>query len=253
VPITADGTTFVLFSATDNWGNAEATKSVTIRKDSNPPAVPLLTTPARFLTSTSIPVAWSASDDLSGVASFDTQVSSAPAATGLFGPFTNWLIGTSATSGTFPGSPGTTYCFRVLARDRAGNGGLFSSGRCGVVPVDDPTLAVAKGTWKRSTAASGFYLKTSTSATAQGAALESPQVVAKQLALVARTCPACGEVSVLWNGTVVKKISLQASPGTTKRVFKLPAFASQQSGTARIEITSAGKPVNIDGLEVSPL
>jgi hypothetical protein len=253
VPITADGTTTVFFSATDNWGNVEPQKSVTIQKDSNPPPVPLLTAPPRFLTSTSIPVAWSASDDLSGVASFDTQVGSAPAATGLFGPFINWLIGTGATSGTFPGSPGTTYCFRVLARDRAGNGGLFSPGRCGVVPVDDPMLAIAKGTWKRSTAANGFYLNTSTSATARNAALESSPVVAKQLALVARTCPACGSVRVLWNGTVVKTISLQASPGTTKHVFKIPAFASLQSGTARIEVTTAGKPVNVDGLEVSPV
>jgi hypothetical protein len=253
VPITTDGFTTVSFFATDNWGNVELQKSVTVQKDSTPPSVPILTAPVRFLTSTSIPVAWSASDDLSGVASFDTQVSSAPAATGLFGPFINWLIGTTATSGAFPGSPGNTYCFRVLARDRAGIGGLFSSGRCGVVPVDDPNLAIASGAWTRSTSANGFYRKTSTSTTAQNAALESSPVVAKQLALVARTCPTCGSVRVLWNGVVVKKISLQASPGAMKRVFKIPAFATQQSGTARIEIASTGKPVNIDGLEVSAL
>ena len=78
-------------------------------------------------------------------------------------------------------------------------------------------------------------------------------VVAKQLALVARTCPKCGSVRVFWNGVVVKKISLRASPGATKQVFKIPAFATQQTGTVRIEVTSTRKPVNIDGLEVSPL
>jgi hypothetical protein len=253
VPITTDGFTTVSFFATDNWGNVELQKSVTVQKDSDPPSVPILTAPARFLTSTDIPVAWSASDDLSGVATFDTQVSSAPATTGLFGAFTNWLIGTTATSGTFAGSPGHTYCFRALARDRAGNGGLFSPGRCGVVPVDDPKLAIAAGAWTRSTSATGFYRNTSTSTTAHNAALRSSPVVAKQLALVARTCPTCGSVRVLWNGAVVKTISLQASPGTTKRVFKIPAFATQQSGTARIEVTSTGKPVNIDGLEISAL
>jgi hypothetical protein len=253
VPITTDGFTTVSFFATDNWGNVELQKSVTVQKDSDPPSVPILTAPARFLTSTNIPVAWSASDDLSGVTSFDTQVSSASAASGLFGAFTNWLIGTTATSGTFPGSPGNTYCFRALARDRAGNGGLFSPGRCGVVPVDDPKLAIVSGAWTRSTTANGFYRKTSTSTTAQNAALRSSPVVAKQLALVARTCPTCGSVRVLWNGVVIKQISLQASPGAIKRVFKIPAFATQQSGTARIEVTSTGKPVNIDGLEVSAL
>ncbi len=253
VPITADGSTNVLFSATDSWGNVEPQKFVTVRKDSGPPSVPILTAPARFLTSTSIPVAWSASDDISGVASFDAQVSSAPAATGLFGPFTNWLLGTTATSGTLAGSQGTTYCFHVLARDRAGNGSLFSANRCGVVPVDDPKLAVASGTWTRSKTAKGFYRKTSTSSTARAAALESSPVVAKQVALVARTCPTCGSVRVLWNGVVVKKISLQVTPGATKQIFKIPAFATTQSGAVRIEVTSAGKPVNIDGLEVSPV
>ena len=253
VPITADGSTNVIFSATDNWGNVEPSAFVTIRKDSDPPSIPVLSAPPALLTSTSIPVAWSASDALSGVATFDTQVGAAPAATGLFGPFVNWLIGMSATSGTFPGSPGTTYCFRVLARDLAGNASLFSSGRCAVVPVDDPDLAIASGAWTRSTSAHGFYRKTSTSSTAQTAAVESAPVVAKQLALVARTCPKCGSVRVFWNGVVVKKISLRASPGATKQVFKIPAFATQQTGTVRIEVTSTRKPVNIDGLEVSPL
>jgi hypothetical protein len=253
VSITADGSTNVIYSATDNWGNVEPQKFVTVRKDSGPPSTPLLSAPARFLTSTGIPVAWSASDDVSGVASFDAQVSSAPAATGVFGPFTNWLIGTGATSATFPGSPGHTYCFRVLARDQAGNASLFSQNRCGVVPVDDAKLTIASGAWTRDTSATGFYRKTSTNTTAQSAALKSAPIVAKQLAVVARTCPTCGSVRVLWNGVVVKKISLQASPGATKRVFKIPAFATQQSGVARIEVTSTGKPVNIDGLEVSPL
>jgi hypothetical protein len=253
VPITADGTTTVFFSATDNWGNVESQKSVTVRKDSSPPSVPILSAPSRFLTSTSVPVAWSASDDVSGVATYDVQVSSAEAVTGTFGPFINWLVGTSATGGPFPGTQGTTYCFRALAHDQAGNASLFSAARCGVVPVDDPNLAIASGVWTRSTSASGFYLNTSTSATARNAALESSPVVAKQLALVARTCPTCGNLRVLWNGVVVKKVSLQASPGATRRIFKIPAFATQQSGTARIEVTSTGKPVNIDGLEISPL
>jgi hypothetical protein len=121
------------------------------------------------------------------------------------------------------------------------------------VPVDDPELAIASGAWKRSTSANGFYRKTSTSTTAQNAALRSSPVVAKQLALVARTCPTCGSVRVLWNGIVVKKISLQASPGASKRVFKIPAFATQQSGTARIEVASQPRSRANDRTEVSPL
>ena len=39
----------------------------------------------------------------------------------------------------------------------------------------------------------------------------------------------------------------------TKRLFEIPALATQQRGIARIEVTGTGKPVNIDRLEISPL
>ena len=251
VPITANGITDVHFHATDNWGNVESDGFVTVQKDSGAPTTPVLSQPPFYLTTTSIPVAWSASDAVSGVASFDTRVRFAPAATGVFGSYTSWLSTTPATSGTFAGAQGRTYCFGALARDFAGNTSTFSADRCAVVPVDDLKLAVAAGTWVRSKTAKAFYLNTSTTGSAKNAALQLTPVVAKQLALVARTCPTCGSVQVKWNGVVVKKISLQASPGGLKRVFKITTFASQQSGTVRIEVTSTGKPVNIDGLEVS--
>ena len=72
--------------------------------------------------SLSFTVSWSGSDSLSGIASYDVQYRE-----GGIGAWTDWLVGTSATSATFgPSSPvlvqrDETYYFRVRARDHAGN------------------------------------------------------------------------------------------------------------------------------------
>jgi len=63
-----------------------------------------------------LPVSWSGTDTGAGVASYDVQVSSDKGLTWL-----PWQSGVTATSATYPGTPGQTYRFRVLARDAVGN------------------------------------------------------------------------------------------------------------------------------------
>ncbi len=60
-------------------------------------------------------VRWTAADDYSGIARYDVQV----AVDG--GPWAGWLTGTTATSGTWLGSDGHAYAFRVRAVDGKGN------------------------------------------------------------------------------------------------------------------------------------
>jgi hypothetical protein len=70
----------------------------------------------------SFTVTWSGSDATSGIDSYDVQYR-----VGSAGTWTNWLTGTTTTSGVFgPSSPvpvvqGQTYYFRVRARDNASN------------------------------------------------------------------------------------------------------------------------------------
>ena len=61
------------------------------------------------------PVAWSGSDDASGVAGFDLYVQQDG------GDWTPWLTGTTATGATFSGEDGHRYAFHALATDRVGN------------------------------------------------------------------------------------------------------------------------------------
>jgi lysophospholipase L1-like esterase len=67
-------------------------------------------------------VAWNGDDgDGSGIGSFDVQVQDNS------GPWTDWLLGTPAYSGTYVGAPvGHTLGFRVRARDQVGNIGDYS-------------------------------------------------------------------------------------------------------------------------------
>ncbi|MBU0495477.1 MAG: hypothetical protein KKB13_26825, partial [Chloroflexi bacterium] len=60
---------------------------------------------------------WSGSDvGPAGMGSYDVQVKD-----GVAGAWTDWQLGTTATSATYPGVGGHAYYLRVRARDRAGN------------------------------------------------------------------------------------------------------------------------------------
>lgn len=89
----------------------------TINLDVQPPSTTIDTsrTPTTIAQS-DIPLFWMGNDDRSGIQSYDVQVQRAGETT-----WTDWLTGTSATNGVFPGQPGTTTCFRVRATDVAGN------------------------------------------------------------------------------------------------------------------------------------
>ncbi|MBP1705207.1 MAG: hypothetical protein H6Q36_946, partial [Chloroflexi bacterium] len=103
---------------------------------------------AKFLTDTTAPLAgvvnlsatqrdsgflvrWRASEDLSGIASYDVDVS----ANG--GAWTRWLSATKATSDVYLGTDGVGYAFRARARDGKGNVSAWNVSR-GYDP--DPAL-----------------------------------------------------------------------------------------------------------------
>ena len=83
-------------------------------------------------------VRWRASEDLSGIASYDVDVS----ADG--GPWTRWLSATRATSDVYLGSDGVGYAFRARARDGEGNVSPWN-----VTAGFDPTPALAGGGFGR--------------------------------------------------------------------------------------------------------
>jgi hypothetical protein len=118
--VSGDGNKTVYVQYRDKVGNISSSYSDEIILDTVAP------TSSAFSPATtmrlSFMVSWSGSDGLSGVESYDVQYR-----VGTGGTWTNWLIGTSHTSGTFgPVNPvstlrGKTYYFRVRAHDFAGN------------------------------------------------------------------------------------------------------------------------------------
>ncbi|UMG93126.1 hypothetical protein [Nocardioides sp. TF02-7] len=206
-----------------------------------------VTGPGAQVLAPSFPVTWTATDSLSGpapsTALYRTSAAWNQAAHGKTSLFVSGLPGSKV---TFPGKPGTSYCFQVYADDLAGNP-RSSTARCTTVPLDDRKLT---GTgWKRSKG-KGHFLGTVTTTTTKGKTLTRTGVKAKRLALVVARSPQGGKVKVTFAGKTLRTVNLK---GTGKRkVVGLATFASVKAGTLKIKVTSAnGKRVTIDGLVVA--
>jgi photosystem II stability/assembly factor-like uncharacterized protein len=210
-----------------------------------------MTKPSKaFQTTSTIKLAWTGSDTGgSGLANFDVQVRKAPFDGGFGSPtFVSGLHPTTGTTGTFTGAKaGFTYCFSVRARDNAGNVSSFSNEKCTALPVDDATLTASPG-WTRQTGQSGAYKGTISRSTQQNATLTLAGVQAKQVGILATTCPTCGSVRVTFGGTTFGTVSLVSSTTKTKQLITFPAFSSVKTSDAVIKITTSGKTVQIDGL-----
>jgi outer membrane protein assembly factor BamB len=202
---------------------------------------PAITSPTKpFTLSTRIAVKWQGS-----AASYDVRVRDAPS-NGGFGPPDEFVTGTDATSTTFDGTKGHTYCFSV--RDEAQGG--FGPERCTAVPFDDRALAPSpSGKWSRLTG-SGFYLGTISTSTTKGSTLTKAGVRTMRLGIVAQKCPTCGSIAVTVGGATVKTFSLHAATTLKKQVLLVP-FATLKTGAVAIKVTSSGAKVPIDGLGVS--
>ncbi len=93
-------------------GNAATVVTGTVNVDVTKPTSSMTALPPR--SSTEIALAWSGSDTLSGVESYDLQVQ-------RNGVWTNVLTSTTATRTTYHAEAGVLAAFRVRARDAAGN------------------------------------------------------------------------------------------------------------------------------------
>jgi hypothetical protein len=162
--------------------------------------------------------------------------------------FTSWRTGISATSATFAGSPGHTYCFSVRARDATGAVSAWGREACTAVPLDDRSL-VRSGAWTAGTHPD-CYRSTFVRSSAAGATLTRTGVLARRIALVATTCAACGSVRVYWGSTLLKTVSLQAATTARRVLLPVVTFASPRQGTLTITVESSGAPVIIDGVAI---
>jgi bacillolysin len=202
----------------------------------------------RFQRAKAFLVSWSALDDESGVASYDVRYRKGTAPRNIGSGFTTWKEASSSTSARFTGRPGTTYCFSARGRDAAGNESDWSAENCTSVPANNTQMA-HQGDWARKKTP-GFYLRTVSVSSTKGSSL-SMEVNAKRLAVVATKCQGCGSIKVLLGKSLLKQISLAANTTSKKQLIPVAKFTAPRTGAVRIVVTSAGKPVRIEGLGVT--
>lgn len=218
--------------------------------DTTPPTTPTTNAGAKFQKQRTFPVTWSTSTDPTGPVRYDVRYREAPY-NGGFGGFVNWQTTTTATSATFTGSPGTTYCFSARAIDGAGNASAYGAEDCTALPVNNTSFK-HRGKWAKKTGSS-YYLNTFSRTKQQGAALTLPGVQAKALSIIVTKCRACGVIHVFFKGKMIRKINLRSkAAGRQKlRFINLRTFGSVQTGTLRVRVASRGRLVIVEGLGVS--
>jgi hypothetical protein len=239
----------ITIAAVSDDGTSDDSEPATVTPDGTGPTTTQTYPASTWELDTSVPVSWSGTDDGAGVADYDVLRQSA-AYNASLGSWADWMTGTSATSGTYSGTYGTSYCFRSRATDNADNEGAFTSGKCTSVPLASGHLQYSTGWTKQS--ASGAFASTYRTTTRKGATVSRSGVRARRIALVVTKCKTCGSVKVYWNDTYYKTVSLASSSTVRKQVVALLSFSKiSNAGTLKIVVSSSGQAVPIEGLGVS--
>jgi hypothetical protein len=162
-----------------------------------------------------------------------------------------WQENTTATEGTFPGTPGHTYCFAVRARFADGSISDWRYDACATIPLDDRVFARSSG-WT-SLADDRYYQATALRSSAFGSTLTLRNASGTALGLIATTCPTCGTIEVWLGGSSIGTFSLRSPTRVDRALVGLLYDDEGFGGTLRIKVISKGKPVVIDGIAVSTM
>jgi hypothetical protein len=241
-----------LVSSTDRWKQqAQPGEIDLVMSDIAKPTAHLTAPSAPFTRSTSQQLTWTGSDTGgSGIAGYDLRWRVA----GYSGSFGAWTTPSgwshlTATSKTVTGLvPGRDYCFSVRASDKAGNVGAWSAARCTSPLLDDRALSASAG-WSRATA-TGYYHRTFSRSSTQGAGLALSGVQADRVAVVVDECATCGTLDVKLGSTLLARVNLHAATTHRSRLILLPVFRLR-SGTLHLLVHSSAKPVIIDAVGLS--
>jgi hypothetical protein len=236
-------------------GRLNLNRALTVVHDfSAPTNVHISSALPRVVRAKSFPVAWTASDP-SGISTFDLRYRKARY-DGSYGSFVTWKTGSHATTATFAGNSGYTYCFSVRARDRAGNLSGWSADRCAAVPLDDDSSALAETSgWSYHTGSSDYFGSDYSLDRRYGETITIHSVVYRELDLIATRCDGCGSIDVFVNGSFVKRLVLDPS-GATPLTHSLLAITGHSStlhgpSTVTLFVRTSNKAVRVEGFAVS--
>ena len=206
------------------------------------PLLPVALAPAAVVT-------WTATD-LSGIGSYDLRWRIAHA-DGVFGGLITQtkLTGTTATKANLAIAAGTTMCFSVRAKDRAGNVSDWTAERCTTRPFDDAALVASLG-WTVTTPSSAYGRTLSTGSL--DATLGLAGASFQQLTVVVNTCRTCGTLEVSVDGVVIGTIDTHSAGTKVVRKVLLTLAVTDglpiHSGAVSLRVSSPGHSVQVDGL-----
>jgi hypothetical protein len=173
------------------------------------------------------------------------------------GPFGSLTPGGTHFAGTLLDSvsagvatEGTTYCFSVEPTDGVTGFG-YTGQKCGATPLDDRNLTYGLKWTEVTSLGTGWLDDTFIRATVLGSSASLSGIQAKSLDVVVGKCPTCGSIKIYWNGVLKKTVSLAAGSQLRDQLVPVVTFGSVQTGTLKIQVSTRGKPVQIDGVEVS--
>jgi hypothetical protein len=217
--------------------------------DTTAPVARMVKPSKRLQLGRTIKLKWAATDTGSGVKDYTVQMSTTrynrpPGSFRSIGSLTN----TTRTSAKLRKKYGATYCFRVRARDNAGNVSRFSGKKCVTLPVDDPKATASPG-WTRKTG-QPTPSHTLSVATKHGRTLTLSNVRARRVGVVVRTCKGCGTATLLFDGHQVATAHLGSRHAKTTVVLA-KAFRKTRTGTFVVRVASHGKLVQVDGFVAS--
>ena len=202
-----------------------------------------------FTAATAFPVRWTATDAESGLGAFDVRYRQAAVGRD-FGSYFDWQKAEAKLRvATFKARPGYTYCFSTRATNGAGVTSGWSREACTGIPLGALAFSPAKPWVKAQSRA--YYLGTSIAAAAKSAKLTKRLVAARHIGLDATRCPTCGGIFVVWNGKLLRRVSLGGQAVKRRVLIPLASFHAPQTGTLKLEIASNGKSVRIEGLAIT--
>jgi hypothetical protein len=238
--------TFTVTATNDTGTSSPSPPSNAVMPDDGAPPRVQTTAPSSVVSLTSaVRVSWTATDD-SGTAFYDVQRRVIPwNATGA--SWASWINATTTTSHAYTAGYGNTYCFRARAQDKAGHLSGWSSPRCTAFPLRANQLSYSKGWTGQLTPAvfGGVDYNTRTF----GAKMTRAGIRAQRLYLIATECANCGAVQVVWNGKLLRTISLYKPVTMRRQVVALGIFAKTQAGTLSVtDVSASTKVVIVEGL-----
>jgi hypothetical protein len=214
--------------------------------DVTPPKASTTTLPTYTMGRTVL-LGWHATDSGSGVASYDVRLADTTRAKHTWVQPTAWT-GMTATSLSFTGGLGHSYCFQSRARDEAGNVSAWSAITCTSTPFDDHGFSINKS-WKRITGTT-FFNGTATITSKLNATATRRGVLLDRVGIIATRCPKCGTIGVYLSGKLLKKINLAGTPAARRVLFTMPGF-KRRTATISVKVLTRGRSVQLDGLAIS--